>query len=96
MRLLQPGGSITHISTAATTQCTTGEGVLRNIVVNGGVLTGTITVYDDTASNAGSIIAIIGANNVVGSGGYPYYAQLKNGCRIVTSAAVDISVTVDQ
>jgi hypothetical protein len=82
-----------NIAAAATTVIAGGPGRLSRIVVNGGTLTGTITVYDNTAAS-GTKIATIGANQVVGYN-FVYNCQFRVGLTVVTSANVDITVIAD-
>lgn len=82
-------GRATNITTATTTVVKTGPGVLVSIVANG-LLTGTITIYDNTAAS-GTKIATIAAGAGAGSV-FGYLCQFTNGCTVVTSAADNITV----
>ena len=86
--------SHTNISSDTTTIISTRSGRLGRVVVNGGTLTGTITIYD-SATATGTVIATIGANQVVGDV-FPYNCRFTNGLTVVTSAAVNITVSSDR
>jgi len=83
-------GQFKNVKTAATTLVKTGEGVLNHIQINGGTLTGTITVYDGVDAT-GKVIAIIGANQVNGNR-YEYNCEVTTGICVVASANVDFTV----
>lgn len=88
----QPG-KLAHIKTATTTLVHTGAGALRHITVNGGTLTGAITVYDGVDAN-GTELAVIAADQVKGQV-YLYDGEVTDGICIVTAAGVDITVCYD-
>ena len=81
-----------YISTIATTQVFSGTGVLGRVTVNKAAgAGGTATLYDDTATTAGSIFAIIDTT-VIGT--KIYDCGFTTGLRIVTAvAAADITVS---
>src|SRR5438445_11181171 len=62
------GFTFSNITTATNTQVKSANGTLHNIVINGGTLTGTITVVDTSAANCtgGSNIGLIAANQTAG------------------------------
>jgi hypothetical protein len=78
----------TYISTATTTTCKSGSGVLGRIVVQGGT-TGTIIIYDNTAGS-GTIIASFDTTNALAS--YVFNASFATGCTVVTGAATKLTV----
>lgn len=80
-----------NIATAATTDVVDGPCFLGRIVINGGTLTGTITIYDEAGSATTTKVATIGANQVLGTT-YHYNVHLNKGLRIVASANVDFTV----
>lgn len=94
----QLGGSngfqYTPITTAANIQVKPAVGQLHNITINGGTLTGTITVVDTSAANCsgGTTVGIIAANQVAGQA-YSYDLQFNNGLCLTTAAAVNATVT---
>ena len=83
----------TNIATAATTVISGGPGRLGRIVINGGTLTGTITVYDNTVGS-GSKIATISANQAIGQN-FVYNCRFRTGLTIVATANVDFTVVAD-
>lgn len=93
MALAQVGSyEKTYISSATTTQVFTGPGTLHAIVINT-TAAGTIGIIDGTSGttvNVGQIVASAGV------GVYEYNIIMKTGCRIVTGAASDITVTWTQ
>lgn len=86
-------GKYANITTADTTLVHTGGGALRHITVNGGTLTGTITIYDGVDAD-GTLIGTIGASQANGNV-YLYDVEVTDGICIVTSEAVDITVSYD-
>lgn len=87
------GFKFTPITSATNTQVSTGAATLHNIMINGGTLTGVITVVDTSAANCtgGTTIATIAANQVAGQN-YVYDLQTANGLCITTAAAVNATV----
>lgn len=78
----------TYITTATTTQVASGPCVLQAIVINT-TAAGTIGIIDGTSGttvNVGSIVASAAV------GRYEYNCVMKEGIRIVTGAASDITV----
>jgi hypothetical protein len=87
------GFTYAPITTATNTQVKSANGTLHNIVINGGTLTGVITVVDTSAANCtgGTTIGTIAANQVAGQA-YTYDLQFLNGLCITTAAAVNATV----
>jgi hypothetical protein len=88
------GFQYTPITTAANIQVKAAAGQLHNITINGGTLTGIITVVDTSAANCsgGTTVAIIAQPQVAGQN-YSYDLQANNGICITTAAAVNATVT---
>lgn len=78
----------THIATAATTVCKTGNGVLERITLNEPTA-GTVTIYNNTAAS-GDVIGIIAASTAAQT--LEYDIPLSIGITIVTSGADDMTV----
>ena len=89
------GFSYAHITTATNTLLKNTQGQLHNITINGGTLTGTITVVDTSASNCtgGTTIAVLAEPQVTGTY-YSYDLEFNNGLCVTTAAAVDATVTI--
>lgn len=87
------GFNFTPITTATNTQVKSSNGTFHNLVINGGTLTGIITVVDTGAANCsgGTTIAIIAQPQVAGQN-YTYNLQFTNGLCITTAAAVNATV----
>ena len=87
------GCSFLNIAGAATTVVRTGGGVLVAIVCNKAVLSGVITIYDNTAAS-GTKIATITHPGTLLANQYDlfYQAAFGTGLTVVTSAADDITV----
>lgn len=82
----------TNITSGATTQVATGQGVLHSIVVNT-TAAGTIKIIDGisgTTANVGTL------KSSVAEGTYIYDVTFSAGLRIVTGAASDITVCWSQ
>jgi hypothetical protein len=88
------GFTFSHISTATNTLAKSANGTLHTIIINGGTLTGVITVVDTSAANCtgGTTIAVI-AQPQVSAQDYDYDIQFLNGLCITTAAAVDATVS---
>lgn len=82
------GHSATYISSATTTTCKTGAGVLTTIVL-GETAAGTITIYDNTAGS-GTIIAVLKASIVEQT--FTFNTAFATGLTIVTVAASKLTV----
>lgn len=80
--------SFEHIAYAGTTVVSTGQGVLKRIVVNT-TAAGAITVYDSEAAS-GKVIAILKSN--IGEGTFEFDVPFGTGLTVVTAAASDITV----
>jgi|SRR3989304_4446539 len=81
--------SYRNITTATTTYVKSAPGTLAGILVNGGTM-GSLTVADNTAAAAGTVIATIAApyaGQVI-----PFGVRCSNGIGIVTGAATNITV----
>jgi|SRR6267142_1374760 len=87
------GFNFTQITGAANNQIKTSNGTLHNIMINGGTLTGVITVVDTGAANCtgGTQIALIAQPQVAGQN-YTYNLQFTNGLCITSAAAVNATV----
>jgi len=79
----------TYISTATTTICKTGSGLLNTITVTGGTA-GTIVVYDNTAAS-GTILASFSSTNALAT--YTFNVSFSIGLTVVTSAATLVTVS---
>lgn len=80
-------GDVTYISTATTTLCATGRGVLKRIVL-GETAAGSITVYDNITAT-GTILGVLKAS--IAEGTYECGFKFSTGCTIVTGAASKLS-----
>jgi len=81
----------TNIAVAATTDIKDGPGRLHSIIVNGGTLSGTVTIYDENGTGTTTIIGTIAASQVVGMN-FTYECDFKTGLRITASANLDFTV----
>lgn len=79
----------TYISSATTTQCATGRGVLRAIVV-GETSAGAISIIDGTSGTTANI-GTLKASIVEGT--YIFDTTFSAGLRIVTAGASKITVS---
>jgi len=79
----------TYISTATTTICKTGAGLLNTITVTGGTA-GTIVVYDNTSAS-GTILASFSSTNALAT--YTFNVSFSIGLTVVTSAATLVTVS---
>lgn len=87
------GNNFLNITTATTTTVKSSPGVLVRIIINKKVLSGVITIYDNTDASGTKIATITDPatlldNQIV----LPYEATFSTGLTIVTSAATDITV----
>ena len=80
-------GATTYISTATTTLCATGRGVLKRVVLTE-TAAGTITVYDNTSA-AGTILGVFKAS--IAEQSFELGWEFSTGCTIVTAAASKLS-----
>ena len=87
------GSHFLNIATNATNLVRTGPGILERIVCNKAVLSGVITVYDNTAAS-GTKIATITHPGTLLQNQYDleFGARFTTGLTVVTSAADDITV----
>lgn len=83
-----------NIAGAATTTVVSGSGTLYGITVNKAVLSGVITIYDNTAASGTLIATITNPAALLHSQISLDYKELvfRTGLTIVTSAADDITV----
>ena len=81
-----------YITTATTTNVRTGPCVLKRIVVNVPISTGTITIYDDVASGTTTPIAIITSTADLKPFSLEFDCQMTNGIQIVTTQSQNITV----
>jgi len=84
------GFTYTNIVGATNTPLKSSPGTFHSLVINGGTLTGVITIKDTTAADCsgGVAIATIAANQVADQR-YVYNLQTLNGLCITTAAAVN-------
>lgn len=88
------GSKYTNISSATTTQVLTGRGRLMAVIVNTAVLSGVITIYDNTVTSGTPIATITEPATLLQN---HYQLDFKSievslGIRIVTSAAHNLTV----
>ena len=82
-----------NITTATTTTCRTGAGILNYITINKAVAAGVITVYDNTAASGTKIATITEPNPVTQNWGtIPIGVAFKTGLTVVTGAADDLTI----
>ncbi len=79
----------TYVATGTTTQVFTGRGTLQAITINT-TAAGTITIIDGTSGSTANV-AIIKASAVEGT--YWFNCIMNAGCRVITGAASDITIT---
>ena len=89
MDLMRDDYKYTYISTATTTQVSSGPTRLIRIIVNT-TAAGTIGIIDGTSGSTVNV-ASIAASPAIGSVFY-YGIRLTTGLRIITAAASDITV----
>jgi hypothetical protein len=92
------GSKYTNISSATTTQVLTGRGRLMAIIVNTAVISGVITIYDNTTTT-GTPVSTITEPGTLLQNHYviPFYGiEMNLGIRIVTSAAHNLTVIWDK
>lgn len=84
------GFSYSNITSATNTPMKSGQATFHSLVINGGTLTGVITVKDTTAADCsgGVTIATIAQPQVAGQV-YAYNLQTVNGLCITTAGAVN-------
>ena len=81
-----------YITTATTTVVKNGPAVLKRIVVNVPVSTGTITIYDDLAAGTTTPIAIITSTADLKPFSIDFDCQMTNGIQVVTTQSQNITV----
>lgn len=87
------GNSFLNINSAATTVVKSGAGVLKKIIINKGVVSSTITIYDNTAGSGTKIGTITFGLALLTDLASPVFDCIfSTGLTIVTSGAVDITV----
>lgn len=83
-----------YITTATTTQVKTGPGVLKRIVINKPVSTGTISIVDNTSGTTVTHGIITSTADLK-----PFYidfdVRFSTGLRIITTQAQDITVVYE-
>ncbi len=79
------------VSTATTTSVANAE-ELSHIVINGGTLTGAITIYDAESATGTPLATIAGGAGQLQGQNYPYVCHLETGLTVVTAEAVDITI----
>lgn len=84
----------TNITSATTTTVKSGSGTLESIIINKGVATGVITIYDNTAGSGTKIGTITFGAALLSDPPRvaEYECRFNTGLTIVTSAATDITV----
>ena len=87
------GFSYTNITSNTNTSMKTAPGQFHGIMINGGTLTGTLTIVDTSTADcsSGTSIGVIAANQTPGQF-YQYDLQVIKGLCITTSAAVNATV----
>ena len=85
----------TNIASATTTVVKASPGELNRVIINKGVVSGVITIYDNATAGSGTKIATITFGAALLSDP-PYVAEYgawcSKGITVVTSAATDITV----
>jgi len=81
----------TYISTATTTTCKTGRGVLKSITL-GETAAGAITVYDNTAGS-GTVLAVLKAS--IAEQTFTFDLCFDVGLTIVTAGASKLTVSYE-
>lgn len=86
----------TNIASATTTTVKSGQGTLVRITNNKKVLSGVITIYDNTAGSGTKIGTITNPGTLLDSAQtFEYGVHFHTGLTIVTSAADDLTVVWD-
>jgi hypothetical protein len=85
----------TNITTATTTTVKSGSGYLNALIVNKGVTSATITLYDNTAGSGTLIGTITFGGSLLSDppNEVPYNINFITGLTIVTSGATDLTVS---
>ena len=81
----------TNITTATTTQVKIGPGVLKRIIINTPVATGTIKVIDNTSGTT-STHGVLTTTTDLKPSFIDYDCKMANGIRIVTTQTQDITI----
>lgn len=85
------GATATHMTTATTTTCKSGAGVLHTITINTRGVTSTATVYDNTAGS-GTIIAVL--DTTLSTTAFTYDATFATGLTVVTTGGTPADLTI--
>lgn len=93
-RNIGEGYAFTNITTATTTTVKSGSGFFKALIVNKGVATATITIYDNTAGSGTKIGTITFGAALLSDPGstVEYCCKFSTGLTIVTSGATDLTV----
>lgn len=81
----------TRITSATTTQVANGQKILKRIVVNVPVSTGTVAIYD-AQSGTDNPVGVITSTADLKPYFIDYDVRMENGIRIITTQAQDITV----
>lgn len=83
--------TFTNITSATTTQVKNGRGILKRVVVNVPVSTGTISIYDAQSATTAPIAIITSTTDLK-----PFYldydTRFSNGLNVVTTQAQNITI----
>jgi len=82
-----------NITTATTTVVKSGKGYLKSIILNKGVASGSIAIYDNTAGS-GTLIGTITlpATLLLSQDQFPFECNFGTGLTVVTVEALDLTV----
>jgi hypothetical protein len=83
-----------NINSATTTQVKTGKGTLQRIVFNKLVAAATVTIVDNVSGTT-PVIALFTLTADLKPFSQPFNTRFSTGLRIITSAAVDITVVYE-
>lgn len=87
------GNASVNITSAVTTVAKSGKGCLKRIVINKGVATAVITVYDNTAASGTKLATItLPATLLDEARSLEFDVVFATGLTIVTSQATDLTV----
>lgn len=88
----QNGATFRNINSAATTQVKNSAGILHKIVVNTGVASATISVYDATSGTTNPVAVITCPVTITNPFELAYDLYCSTGIRVITSGATDVTV----
>lgn len=92
--VVEQRNSYSNITSATTTVVKSGSGFLHKIVVNKGVASATITIYDNTSASGTKIGTITFGSSLLTDIPVAHYdVYFATGLTIVTSGATDITVS---